>query len=114
MRLSTLSSNRRKRVVEQFEVRFNQRATDDLIALRQWIEERTDDAFARNYLARIKERCARLSQFPRQGALRKALGDDVRTISFERRLIIVYHVEPGFVTILAVFNGAQESRLAPL
>lgn len=95
------------------EVRFNQRATDDLIALRQWVKERTDDDFARGYLARIKQRCARLSQFPAQGALREALGVDVRTISFERRLIIVYRVEPGFVTVLAVFNAAQESRMTP-
>jgi|FLYM01.1.fsa_nt_gi toxin ParE1/3/4 len=113
MRHSKRLSDRPECAVETYDIRFNQRATDDLIALRQWIEERTDDDFARAYLAKIKERCARLSHFPEQGAVREALGLDVRTISFERRLIIVYRVEPGLVTVLAVFNGAQESRMTP-
>lgn len=86
-------------------------AVQDLIALHRWITGEADRTIADGYLDRIERKMAGLAQFPLRGTPRDDLAPGVRTLVFERRVIIAYRVE-GAVTVLRVISGQRE--LAPL
>ena len=87
-------------------------AVEDLIALHGWIVEEADRAIADGYLDRIERKMAGLTQFPLRGAPRDDLAPGVRTLVFERKVLIAYRVEGATVTVLRVISGQRE--LAPL
>ena len=94
------------------QVRLSALAIEDLAALRQWIEGQSDRQIADAYLARIEARLASLSDFPARGTPRDDLAPGIRTLSFERRLVIAYAVQARTVLVLRVISGQRE--LAPL
>lgn len=89
-------------------VRFARLASEDLRDIRRWTQERAGRATAVGYVRRIVTRCDALTNFPTRGSPRNDLAPGVRTISFERRLLIVYHVLDGEVTILRIIHGAHD------
>ncbi|MEI9849574.1 MAG: type II toxin-antitoxin system RelE/ParE family toxin [Sphingomonas sp.] len=90
------------------EVQFGEAAAADLIALHRWIEDGAGMAIADAYLERLHARCLSLSAFPNRGTPRDDLGGGLRSLSFERSLVIFYRVERSSVTILRVVSGARE------
>jgi toxin ParE1/3/4 len=89
-------------------VRLSPLAIADLIALHGWVVEQADRATADGYLARIEARLAALADFPHRGTPRGDLGPGVRTLAFERRLVIAYRAEDAVVTVLRVVSGARD------
>lgn len=87
-------------------------AIEDLIALHRWVSDEAGPSTAAGYLDRIEARIAALAEFSGRGTPRDDLADGVRTLTFERRLVIAYRVEPGTVTVLRVIGAMRE--LAPL
>lgn len=87
-------------------------ATQDLIALHGWILESADRAIADAYLDRIEQKIASLAESPLRGISRDDLAAGVRTLVFERRLLIAYRVDNAAVIVLRVISGQRE--LAPL
>lgn len=87
-------------------------AVEDLIALHGWVAGEADRAIADGYLDRIERKMAGLAQFPLRGAPRDDLAPGVRTLVFERKVLIAYRVEKTAVTVLRVISGQRE--LAPL
>jgi len=63
---------------------------------------------AAGYVRRIVARCDRLADFPSRGTRRDDLAPGIRTISFERRLLIVYRSVNDEVTVLRVLHGARD------
>ena len=80
----------------------------DLVTVHDWIVGEADDDVADAYLRRVIAKLATLVDFPNRRTPRPELGRDIRSISFERRLIIAYRVEADIVTILRVVDGARD------
>lgn len=87
-------------------------AIEDLIALHQWVSAEADIPTADGYLARIEERIAALADFPHRGSPRDDLIAGLRTLTFERRLLIAYSVDGKVVTVQRVINALRD--LAPM
>jgi len=89
-------------------------AIEDLVALHQWVDAEAGRATADAYLDRVEERIASLADFPGRGTPRDDLVSGLRTLTFERRLLIAYMVDPDVkaVNVLRIINAARD--LGPL
>jgi toxin ParE1/3/4 len=87
---------------------FSEDATDDLSELGVWIAERSDRATAKAYLKRLRAKCLSLSDFPHRGTPRDHLMPGLRSITFERRIIVAYCVEDDHVLILRLIRTARD------
>jgi len=87
-------------------------ATQDMIALHGWIMEWADRTVADAYLDRIEQKVVNLAELPLRGTPPNDLGAGVRTLVFERKLLIAYRVESDAVIVLRVISGQRE--LGPL
>lgn len=87
---------------------FSEDASDDLSAMGLWIAERAGRATAEDYLRRLRAACEKLSLFPRRGTPRDHLEPGLRTITFERRVLITYRVEQDHVLILRLIRTARD------
>ena len=76
--------------------------------VREWIMSEADAETAERYIDRVKARLGRLTDFPNRGAPRPDLAPGLRTLSFERRLIIAYRVELGIVRIVRVVDAKRD------
>lgn len=95
-------------MTNRFEVKLTDQAFDDLIVVRRWVAVRADDDTARAFTVRIEAKMATLESFPERGTPRPEIRADVRSISFERNFIIVYHVETQSVWIDRVVSGRRD------
>lgn len=95
-----------------YAVQLSPLAIEDLIDLHRWVSGEADTATADGYLDRIEERIAKLSRFPNRGTPRDDLIAGLRTLTFERRLVIAYMPDGETVTVLRVINAARD--LAPI
>lgn len=94
-----------------YAVQLSALAIEDLIALHQWVSAEADIPTADGYLARIEERMAALGNFPHRGSPRDDLIVGLRTLTFERRLLIAYNVEGKVVTVQRVINALRDLGL---
>lgn len=90
------------------DIRLGAFAITDLIALKQWVAREAGQRVAKAYLDRVEAKIAALADFPDRGTPRGNLGPRVRTLAFERRLIIAYHVEALTATVLRVVSTARD------
>ncbi|RYM09630.1 type II toxin-antitoxin system RelE/ParE family toxin [Sphingobium cupriresistens] len=91
-----------------YDVQLSALAIEDLIALHQWVSAEADIPTADGYLARIEERIAALADFPHRGSSRDDLIAGLRTLTFERRLLIAYSVDGQVVTVQRVINALRD------
>lgn len=63
---------------------------------------------AERYVDRLYERCEHIADAPFGGVLRVDLGPDLRMAVFERKVIILYRVEPDTVLITNIFSGGRD------
>lgn len=91
-----------------YDVQLSALAIEDLIALHQWVSVEADIPTADGYLARIEERIAALADFPHRGSPRDDLIAGLRTLTFERRLLIAYSVDGQVVTVQRVVNALRD------
>lgn len=96
-------------------VEFAEQASDDLTMLGGWIAERADEATANRYLDRLTAACDTLAMYPRRGTPQDGLAPGLRSITFERRVLIAYRVEPNRVLILRLIRTARDiaAQFAP-
>jgi toxin ParE1/3/4 len=90
-----------------FDVALSELAVADLVELHQWIAAEADQAIADRFIGRINTVFEALSDFPNRGSPRDDFGRGVRTITFERR-IIMYRVSGAQVLVLRVVHGARD------
>lgn len=95
-----------------YDVQLSALAIEDLIALHQWVSMEADIPTADGYLAGIEERIAALADFPNRGSPRDDLVAGLRTLTFERRILIAYNVDRKVVTVQRVINAFRD--LAPI
>lgn len=91
-----------------YTVRLARLAVEDMVALDGWIVAEARQEVADAYLERVYARIAKLRDFPFRGTPREDLGQGVRSLSFERRLIIAYLVIDDLVLILRVAGSQRD------
>lgn len=92
----------------RYEVALTEGAIDDLDALHLWVATEAGEAVADAYLERVQRRIDGLSDYANRGTPRGDLVPDLRTLSFERRLIIVYRVVGAEAQVLRVVSSQHE------
>lgn len=89
-------------------IEISEAALADLDLISAYIEERAGVGAADAYGARIRAKIATLLNFPNRGTDRSRVGQGYRSITFEGRLIILYHVTSELVTIARVVAGKRD------
>ena len=89
-------------------VLFSPEAQADLLALYDYITEQSDSTIALRYIGRIESYCLRFDISAERGAIRDDLRAGLRTVGFERRVTIAFHVEPRSVTIDRILYGGRD------
>jgi toxin ParE1/3/4 len=87
-------------------VTFHPLAFDDLDAIDDLIARDSPRA-ARDFVDRIRQFCNSLEDFPERGCVREEFGEGIRTMSFERRVVIAYRLDSQIVLILRIFYAGQ-------
>lgn len=83
-------------------------ARADLLDVHDWVQDQADDEVADAYLRRVLAKLATLTDFPSSGTPCPRSGDGVRTMPFERRLVIASRVVGETVLVLRVVSGARD------
>jgi toxin ParE1/3/4 len=97
-----------------YKIRFRPQAEADLIALDDFIADKSGMAVARAYLDRIEAACLALETFPRRGSSRDDILPGLRLVGFERRAVIAFRIKAAQVLILRIFYGGRDvERLLP-
>ena len=92
-----------------FELRYRPAALSDLEDIfRSVLRVSASAITARRYITRIRERCRRITLLPLAGRAREDLAPGLRTVPFERRVVIVYRVVGQTVEITNVFHGGRD------
>lgn len=87
---------------------FRPQAEADLLALYRYIAEASGLGVAGEYIDRIEVACMSLATFPNRGTKRDDLAPGLRTVAFERRLIIVYRVLKTRLEIVTIAYGGRD------
>lgn len=94
-----------------YRVRFSEDASADLHQIELYVAAQSSLPVARRYTEALIRRCEALGDFPNRGRPRDDLGSSVRTISHRRRVLVVYRVAPGKVTILGFFYYGRDVEI---
>ncbi|NVO12967.1 MAG: type II toxin-antitoxin system RelE/ParE family toxin [Rhodoplanes sp.] len=90
-------------------VRYRPEAVADLEDVLRYIARASASAsIAEQYVRRIMDRCNRIGETPRAGRSRDDLRPGLRTVAFERTVVIAYMVEADAVRIVNVFYGGRD------
>jgi toxin ParE1/3/4 len=87
---------------------FAPEARDDLFKLYDFIAGRTGPMTAFRYVERIEACCKGLADFPERGTRRDSLRPGLRTLGFERRVLIAFHVRTETVTIDRILYAGRD------
>ncbi len=96
----------------EHEVIWRPEARDDLFTIYDRIADQADPDTAFGYTSRIEAFAMRLSHFPNRGTPRFDLAQGLRTVTFERRVIVAYRVVKGAVHIQRLIPAARDLALA--
>jgi toxin ParE1/3/4 len=91
-----------------YQVRLGERAYEDLADIWTWIASEADVDTADAYSARLRGFLAKLTDFPRRGAPRDDLRPGIRSLVFERTIMIFYGLDDSVVTIVRIVHGARD------
>ena len=95
-----------------FGVIFSPEAQAQLLELYDYIADRAGPNVAIGYISRIEAYCRNFERFPERGAKRDDIRLGLRTIGFERRVTIAFHIEPDAVVIDGMFYGGRDIEAA--
>jgi toxin ParE1/3/4 len=79
-----------------------------LLALYDYISERAGGPVAIGYIERIESYCLGFDLGAERGSKRDDLRPGLRTVGFERRIAIAFHVDASTVTIDRVLYGGRD------
>ena len=91
-----------------YRIRFSPEARDDLLALYDYIAEKSGRARAIAYIERIETYCLGFDRFPQRGVSRDDLLPGLRIVGFERRVTLAFHIDDDVVTFDRVLYGGRQ------
>ncbi len=96
-----------------YEVRFSQRAEDDLAEVLSYIVERAGEQVARRYVDTLVDYCMSFENFPHRGS-RSDVRRGLRLVGFRRRATIAFIVRNNRVVIVRIFHRGRKVDLKDL
>jgi len=96
----------------EHEVLFSPEAVADLLNLYEYIAERSGPARAIGYVGRLEQYCLGFRFSAERGTKRDDLRPGLRTVGFERRVTIAFHVEARSVVIDRIFYAGRNVKHA--
>lgn len=91
-----------------YTVNLSEAAIADLLDLRNWIAANADPFVAEVYVDRVTAKFGTLSDFPQRSTPRDNLSPGLRSIAFERKLIIFYVIKEREVWIEHIVDGRRD------
>lgn len=91
-------------------LRFSTEASADLRDLYDYIAERSRLDVADAYIGRIEQACRPLLDTPSMGSRHPEFEEGLRTIAFERRATMYYHVDGWDVVIDRIVPKGRDAR----
>ena len=88
---------------------FRPLAEQDLDEIDDWIAAH-DPARAEAFVQNVRRRCAILSQFPLIGRPRDDLAPGIRTLNFDRRVLVAYRIVDERVEIGRILYRGRDVR----
>ncbi len=92
----------------RYRVVFSPDAQADLLKLYDYIAEQSGEERALAYTERITAYCMGFAEFPKRGTRRDDLRPGLRTIGFERRVMIALHITADIVVIDRILYGGRD------
>ncbi len=92
----------------KYDVRLSEAAISDVSIIRQWIAEQAGPEVATRYTDRIGQKFATLSHFPNRGTPRPEFSAGCRSVTFERRYLIVYRLLDTVVRVERIVDGYRD------
>ncbi len=83
-------------------------ARSDLFEIYEYLAARAGHEFGIRYVERIEKACEGLTEFPAKGKPRSDLGDDLRSLNFEGRAVVVYIIEDRTIEIVRIFHAGRD------
>lgn len=77
------------------------------MALYDWIAERASPDTALGYIDRLESYIRGFDYASERGTLRNDIREGLRTVGFERRVMIAFNVTAQEVIVLGLFYGGQ-------
>lgn len=97
------------RTMARHELRFRPAALADLEDIFRYVlRVSASPVVARRYVERLRARCGHIATLPLAGRPRDDLAPGLRSVAFERRVVIVYRVHNEAVEITNIFHGARD------
>jgi toxin ParE1/3/4 len=93
-------------------VSFSPEAKADLLRLYDYKAYHSGTERALSYTDRIREYCMSFADFPERGTGRDDLWPGLRTVGFEKRVAIAFHVTADTVIIDRVLYGGRDLESA--
>ena len=95
--------------MRRLRVKFKPEAIAELRAIFEYVREIAGSVrVAQGFTQRIKARCDRIGDIPLGGRPRDDLAKGLRTVAFERSVIIAYRVTAESVEVTNVFYGWRD------
>jgi len=89
-------------------LRYSEESKDDLKQIARFIANDKPIA-ARRWVAKIREKCRIVAQYPEVGDKRSELGQDIRS-TYVGSYVIFFRRTNGFVDIVRVIRGDRDSQ----
>lgn len=89
------------------DVNIRHEARADLFEIYDYLASRRSRDFAFGYIGRIEKVCESLIEFPHRGVPRTDLGAALRSLNFEGRAVIVYHLVGETVEIVRILHAGR-------
>ena len=89
-------------------VAFSPEAQSDLLSLYDYIAEQAGATIALGYIDRIERYCLGFDLGGERGTTRNDVRSGLRTVGFERRITIAFHVDSECVTIDRILYGGRD------
>ena len=89
-------------------ISFSPEARSDLFGLYDYIAAASGPNRALAYLERIEAYCLGFGDFPERGARHDHIRPGLRTIGFERRVLIAFHITKNAVIVDRILYGGRD------
>jgi plasmid stabilization system protein ParE len=87
---------------------FTPEARDHLDAIYDYIAAAASPGIAQRFTDGILDTIAKLTDFPHRGTMRDDLRLGLRTIAWQRRVVIAFMVEEAAVVVTGIFCGGRD------
>lgn len=89
-------------------VEFDSQAEADLANIHDYIGvQRQSPVDAERFVRRLVTKLDAYAHQPEMGEVRSELGDEIRSFTFEKTYVVIYHPLDDGIHVLRVFHGAR-------